>query len=124
MGYIFSNSYYFSINRTNLLFTSCLGLDPLSRRCLWDMINWMKKGRVLVLTTHNMEEADKVSDRVAIINEGKIAIIGTPEEIKAKTGKPKATLEDAFIFFTGNKLQDKSNFREVRQARKTERRLG
>ena len=81
-------------------------------------------GTTIFFSTHNMEEADKVSDRVAIINEGKIAIIGTPEEIKAKTGKPKATLEDAFIFFTGNKLQDKSNFREVRQARKTERRLG
>jgi ABC-2 type transport system ATP-binding protein len=71
-----------------------------------------------------MEEADKVSDRVAIINEGKIMIIGTPEEIKAKTGKPNASLEDAFIFFTGNKFQDKSNFREIRRNRKTEQRLG
>jgi ABC-2 type transport system ATP-binding protein len=44
--------------------------------------------------------------------------------LKAKAGKPDATLEDAFIFFTGNQLQQTGNFREIRRARQIERRLG
>jgi ABC-2 type transport system ATP-binding protein len=81
-------------------------------------------GTTIFFSTHNMEEADEVSDRIAIINAGKIAIIGTPTDIKSKTGKPEANLEDAFIFFTGNKIQDTGNFRETRQARKIAQRLG
>ena len=65
-----------------------------------------------------------VSDRVAVMNRGKIAATGTAEELKAITGKPDATLEDAFIFLTGNKLQETGNFREIRQARRTQQRLG
>jgi len=71
-----------------------------------------------------MEEADGVSDRVAVMNRGKIIALGTGEELKAKTGKPAATLEDAFVFITGNKLQEAGNFRDIRRARQTERRLG
>jgi ABC-2 type transport system ATP-binding protein len=71
-----------------------------------------------------MEEADEVSDRVAVMNRGKIAATGTAEELKTKTGKPDATLEDAFIFFTGNQLQETGNFREIRKARQTQQRLG
>ncbi len=51
-----------------------------------------------------MEEADSVADRVAIIDQGKITVIGTVAELKAKTGKNNASLEDAFIHFTGNRL--------------------
>ena len=102
------------------------GLDPVAQRSVWDHLIKLRDtmGTTIFFSTHNMEEADEVSDRIAIINEGKIAIIGTPEEIKSKTGKQGADLEDAFIFFTGNKLQDRGNFREIRRARKTESRLG
>jgi ABC-type multidrug transport system ATPase subunit len=71
-----------------------------------------------------MEEADEVSDRVAVMNRGKIAAIGEAEELKAKTGKSGATLEDAFIFLTGNGLEETGNFREIRRARRTGQRLG
>ena len=116
------------LHRPKVLFLDepTTGLDPVARQSVWDHLITLRDtmGTTIFFSTHNMEEADEVSDRIAIINEGKIAIIGTPEEIKTKTGQVGANLEDAFIFFTGNKLQNKGNFREIRQARKTEQRLG
>jgi ABC-2 type transport system ATP-binding protein len=102
------------------------GLDPVARQNVWEHL-FDLRGRfntTIFFSTHNMEEADEVSDRVAVMNRGKIAATGTAEELKAKTGKPDATLEDAFIFFTGNQLQQTGNFREIRRARQIERRLG
>ena len=116
------------LHRPKVLFLDepTTGLDPVARRSVWDHLITLRDtmGTTIFFSTHNMEEADEVSDRIAIINAGKIAIIGTPEEIKTKTGKKNANLEDAFIFFTGNKLQDAGNFREIRRARKIEQRLG
>ena len=116
------------LHRPKVLFLDepTTGLDPVSRQSVWKHLLELRDtmNTTIFFSTHNMEEADDVSDRIAIINAGKIAIIGTPEEIKTKTGKSDANLEDAFIFFTGNKLQDKGNFREINRARKNERRLG
>lgn len=102
------------------------GLDPIARQNVWEHLFDLRGrfGTTIFFSTHNMEEADEVSDRVAVMNRGKIAATGTAEELKAKTGKTDATLEDAFIFFTGNKLQETGNFREIRRARQNERRLG
>jgi ABC-2 type transport system ATP-binding protein len=102
------------------------GLDPVARQNVWEHL-FDLRGRfntTIFFSTHNMEEADEVSDRVAVMNRGKIAATGTAEELKTKTGKPDATLEDAFIFFTGNQLQETGNFREIRKARQTQQRLG
>ncbi len=64
-----------------------LGLDVESRRELWKLILDLKRrGVTILLTTHYMEEADRLSDRVAIINEGRIIAVGTPEELKKKVG--------------------------------------
>ncbi len=71
-----------------------------------------------------MEEADGVSDQVAVMNQGKIVAIGSVPELKAKTNKEHATLEDAFIFFTGNTVSETGDFREIRKMRQTEKRLG
>ena len=71
-----------------------------------------------------MEEAESFSDMVAIMNHGKIAAIGTATELKARTGKDGATLEDAFIFFAGDTAGETGNFREIRRMRQTEKRLG
>jgi ABC-2 type transport system ATP-binding protein len=102
------------------------GLDPVARQDVWDHLLELRDtfGTTIFFSTHNMEEADGVSDRVAVMNRGKIAAMGSAEELKAKTGKLDATLEDAFIFITGNKLQETGNLREIRRARKVERRLG
>jgi len=102
------------------------GLDPVARQNVWEHL-FELRGRfntTIFFSTHNMEEADGVCDRVAVMDTGRIAAAGTADELKAKTGKPDATLEDAFIFLTGNKLQQTGNFREIRRARQIERRLG
>lgn len=116
------------LHRPKVLFLDepTTGLDPIAQQSVWghlaDLRNTM--GTTIFFSTHNMEEADGVSDRVAIMNQGKIAVIGTVLELKAKTGKQNATLEDAFIFFSGNNLSETGNFRDIRRMRQTEKRLG
>lgn len=62
------------------------GMDPINRREVWKLIQKLKKGRVMILTTHSMEEADILSDRVAIIVDGKIKCQGTPLNLKNTFG--------------------------------------
>ena len=63
------------------------GLDPSSRRQLWDIIHGFRtQGRTILLTTHYMEEAERLCDRVAIIDQGKIIALGTPRELIASLG--------------------------------------
>jgi len=75
------------------------GLDPQTRLALWDIIRELRqRGITIVLTTHYMEEADQLCGRVAIIDHGKILIIGTPEELKSSVGAQKVfqlQLQDA-----------------------------
>lgn len=59
-----------------------LGLDPQSRRSVWEHIAKLKGEKTIVLTTHYLEEADALADRIAIIDEGKIVALGTPSELK------------------------------------------
>ena len=65
------------------------GLDPQSRLVLWDYINALSKndGKTIILTTHFMEEADRLSDRVAIMDKGELLVLDTPENLKKKLGK-------------------------------------
>ena len=92
------------INEPKVLFLDepTLGLDVLSRKELWNTINTLKGKITIILTTHYMEEAESLSDRVAIMNKGNIIEIGTPKEIISKT-KTK-NMEDAFVsLITGGK---------------------
>lgn len=67
-----------------------VGLDVEARRLLWDEIRRMvQRGKTVLLTTHYLQEADALADRVAVINQGEIIARGTPEEIKAKTSGKK-----------------------------------
>jgi ABC-2 type transport system ATP-binding protein len=102
------------------------GLDPVARQNVWEHILELRKtfGTTIFFSTHQMEEADAMSDRLAIMNMGKIASIGTPAEIKAMTGRQDANLEEAFIFITGANLKEGGSFRDVRRTRQAERRLG
>jgi len=59
-----------------------LGLDPQARRVMWQHIAQLKKGKTILLTTHYMEEADNLSDKIAIIDEGRIVVSGTPSQLK------------------------------------------
>jgi len=62
-----------------------LGLDPQARRAIWDYIAGFKGKKTILLTTHYMEEADVLSDRIGIIDEGKVVALGTPQELKTNT---------------------------------------
>ncbi len=63
------------------------GLDPQSRRMVWDKVRWFReKGMTMILTTHYMDEADALCDRIGIIDHGKVIALGTPEELKASLG--------------------------------------
>ena len=63
------------------------GLDPTSRRGMWDVLNAIRaRGKTIVLTTHYMDEAERLCDRVAIVNRGKVIAIGTPAELIASVG--------------------------------------
>lgn len=72
-----------------------LGLDVLARSELWDIINSLKGKVTIILTTHYMEEAEALSDRIAIMKDGKLLICDTPDNIKAQTGTD--SIEKAFI---------------------------
>ncbi len=92
------------------------GLDPQARRNLWELVQQIqKKGTTVILTTHYMEEAQVLCDRVAIMDEGKIVAMDTPNalinQLLGRGFKPKqkvvpATLEDVFIDLTGKELRD------------------
>lgn len=116
------------LNHPHVLFLDepTAGLDPVAKRHVWKHLLALREsfGTTILFSTHNMEEADEVCDRVAIMSEGKIAAMGSTQELKNKVNKENATLEDAFIFFTGDQLQENGNFREIKRTRQTVRRLG
>jgi len=80
-----------------------LGLDPVIAREIRQLISHLAQdGRTIFLTTHYMEEADRLCDRVAIINQGKIITLDSPTQLKAVYGP---TLEDAYIELTGHSME-------------------
>lgn len=72
-----------------------LGLDVIARSELWDTIRSLKGKITIILTTHYMEEAESLSDRIGIMRDGKLLAVGTAEELKQKSGADK--FEDAFV---------------------------
>lgn len=72
-----------------------LGLDVLARRELWDIIKSLKGKVTIILTTHYMEEAEALSDRIGIMKNGKLLALGTADELKRKVNEDK--FEDAFV---------------------------
>jgi ABC-2 type transport system ATP-binding protein len=80
-------------------------------------------GMSILLTTHDMEEADFLCDDLAILLNGEISVRGTPQELKEKTGKG-ATLDDVFVTVSGGTSQKGGNYRDVRHQRSTLKRLG
>jgi ABC-2 type transport system ATP-binding protein len=104
-----------------------IGLDPAARRMVWDDLRRLvaQEGATLVLTTHDMEEAEALCDDIAIMRKGRIVAEGTSASLKKAVG-PDATLDDAFIAFSGEPAEEESEggFRDVARTRRTARRLG
>ena len=72
-----------------------LGLDVLARSELWDIIRALKGKITIILTTHYMEEAEALSDRIGIMKDGRLLLVGTAEEIKKTAGEDR--FEAAFV---------------------------
>jgi ABC-2 type transport system ATP-binding protein len=85
-----------------------LGLDPQTRNHMWSYLQDLNKsdGTTIFFTTHYMEEADRLAQRIAVIDHGKIIASGTSADLKKKT--KKATLEEAFLELTGKTIRDES----------------
>jgi ABC-2 type transport system ATP-binding protein len=81
------------------------GLDPHGRTAIWETLEQLNQtvGMTIVLTTHYMEEADRLCDRIAIVDHGRIVNDGTPSELK--TAASAATLEDVYLHSTGRTLE-------------------
>jgi len=103
-----------------------VGLDPVARQTVWEHVTKLRKtlGMTIFMTTHYMEEADTLCDRVAIMNLGKIAAIGTVQELKNSIGKADATLDDVFVYYSGSKLDSGGSYRDSARTRNIARRLG
>ena len=102
-----------------------VGLDPTGRDAVWDRVRELRarRGTTILLTTHHMDEADALCERVAIMHRGRIAAIGTPAELKARVG-PGATLDDVFRHATGSAIDAGGTYRDVARTRRTASRLG
>ncbi len=117
------------VNRPALLVLDepTVGLDPVARDSVWARVQDMQEryGMTVLLTTHYMEEADILCDRVALMHLGRLRAVGTPNELKAELG-PDASLEDVFRHHTGESLegQAKGGLRDVRGTRRTAQRMG
>ena len=88
------------------------GLDPVSRVDVWEMLEKIQRERQLtiLLTTHYMEEADRLCDRIAIIDHGRLITLDTPEKLKASVPGSTAdtSLNDVFAYYAGRGLPDAS----------------
>ena len=80
-----------------------LGVDVRARRELWRILENLKGKMAILLTTHYMDEAEALADRVGILHEGRLRALGTAEELKRETGT--ATLEDAFLALTDGEIE-------------------
>jgi ABC-2 type transport system ATP-binding protein len=101
-----------------------VGLDPTARRLVWERLELLREeaGTTVLVTTHQMEEAERQCDRIAVMNLGTIATLGTPQELRSRHGV--AALEDVFTEVTGGRLEEGGSFRDVRASRRRSRRLG
>ncbi len=102
-----------------------IGLDPVARRTVWDRLRQLRAdfGMTILITTHDMEEADALCDELAIMDRGEIAVSGTPQALTAAIG-PEATLDDVFVQYAGRNLQESGDYRGIQQARNTAQHLG
>ncbi|MGZ4104881.1 MAG: ATP-binding cassette domain-containing protein [Actinomycetota bacterium] len=115
------------IHRPLVLFLDepTVGLDPIARRGVWDQIRSVRdrEGRTVLLTTHHMDEAEELCDRVAIMHLGRIAAIGSVEELKRSVGEG-VSLDDVFTRYTGASISSGGGYRDTARARRTARRMG
>ncbi len=115
------------LHRPAMLFLDepTVGLDPAAKQAVWERIRLLREkfGTTVLMTTHDMDEADQLCDVVAFMHAGKLMAMGRPEELKRQLG-PEADLDDVFIHYTGASMAaERGDYRDVRRTRRTAQRL-
>jgi ABC-2 type transport system ATP-binding protein len=102
-----------------------IGLDPMARHAIWERLreSRAKFAMTVLITTHDMEEAEALCDRLAIMHAGRLAAIGSPDELKASVGA-EATLDDVFERYAGGAITEGGSYRDAVSVRRNARRLG
>jgi ABC-2 type transport system ATP-binding protein len=102
-----------------------IGLDPLARHAVWDRLRSLRRDfeMTVLLTTHDMEEAESLCGRLALLHAGRLAVTGRPAELRAAIS-PTATLDDVFAHHCGGTIAQGGRFADTRETRATAGRLG
>jgi len=117
------------LHRPKVLFLDepTIGLDPGARETVWDHVLDLKASfhTTMIVASHHMDEIEEFCDRIALIDHGRVAAVGTAAELKARVG-PNATLDDFFIQLVGSKTETEveRGYGEVRRARRAAREHG
>jgi ABC-2 type transport system ATP-binding protein len=115
------------LHRPSVLFLDepTVGLDPFAKQAVWKHIRDLRRqfNATILMTTHDMQEADELCETIAFMHQGTIATIGSPATLKAALG-PQATLGDVFIHYTGAAISEGGDLRDVARTRRTSQRLG
>lgn len=102
-----------------------IGLDPVARHTVWDRLLDLRRdfGITVLLTTHDMEEAETLCDELAILHAGRINVVGKPSVLREGLGEG-ATLDDVFAHYAGGLIHESGSFSDIAQTRRTAHRLG
>ena len=115
------------LHRPAILFLDepTIGLDPVARHTVWDRLLDLRRnhGMTVLITTHDMEEAEMLCDSLAILHRGQISVVGKPAELRAGLGE-NANMDDVFVHYAGGSIQESGTFREIVRNRRTAHRLG
>lgn len=111
-----------TLHRPRVLFLDepTVGLDPAARRVVWNHIRELRRDldAAVLLTTHHMDEAEELCDRVAVLHAGGLLVCGSPAELRSATG-PQATLDDVFVTLTGTSLRPEGDWGDIRRSRRS-----
>jgi ABC-2 type transport system ATP-binding protein len=101
-----------------------VGLDPVAKHSVWDRLKDLRArfGTTVLLTTHEMDEAESLSGQIAIMHQGRLVATGTPDELKSSIAD-KATMDDVFVKYTGGQIDERGGYRDVARTRRTFERL-
>jgi ABC-2 type transport system ATP-binding protein len=116
-----------TMHRPQVLFLDepTVGLDPVARLALWDQVDRLRStfSTAILLTTHYLEEAERICDRVAIMSHGRIVVVGSPANLIAGLGI-EATFEDVFERYTSEDPEGTGAYDETSTTRRAAQRLG
>lgn len=115
------------LHRPSVLFLDepTVGLDPFAKQAVWEHIRELRRefNTTILMTTHDMQEADELCETIAFMHQGTIAASGSPAVLKAALGA-EATLGDVFIHYTGADISERGELRDAALTRRTSQRLG